>query len=675
MCGLFATATAILINTLHGSITTSAFYAGDLIAFTTGLLITVLLLVLTLRAARLPGTPLVNVGFAVCALLWCAGGLAQAAGFAAGLSRQGHLWLVAQAVQYSAVAAFPVAVLAVWRPYAVHAWQRRAARTLHFTAALCAGAIALPFWVGAFHGAEPNLYAAFKLLTACSSAVLLVLGAGISLRRASTPRAVLMPSLIIVAAVCTAAVTMAIAHSARPSTHFGAAVGFVAAHMVLLVVLCALFLFARFRFADLFVRYGVRILLAGLWASVLAFFAQSGMLLHVARQMPSPASVHVFAVILLAGALLLSFTFVDERISRLVNRWLFRPPDFRAASRRLAITLGQLQSEPQIAAAVEDAARSVLQLRGARLMAAGDLPASPWSSAILEGELVELGHADPLRDSLPLANAEVLIPVISAGRTTHVLVVSPGPARPGLVTHDLNYLRAVAAQFGNRLDALHRERDAIERQSREALLLQQVAEAELRALRAQINPHFLFNSLNTIADLIVRDAPRAEAMTLRLASVFRHVLAHSSRSMTTIREEVEFLRTYLYIEEARFGDRLRVAIDVAPEIAGQPIPSLILQPLVENAMKHGIGPKPGPGSIWISARGEGDQICVKIEDDGMGPQSATAPPAEECHGLGNVAARLSTLYGDRASVKLEGREGGGTCVTVRIPRGEEVNPA
>ena len=141
--------------------------------------------------------------------------------------------------------------------------------------------------------------------------------------------------------------------------------------MVLLVVLCAFFLFARFRFADLFVRYGVRILLAGLWASILAFFAQSGILLHVARQTPSPAAVHVFAVILLAGALLLSFTFVDERISRLVNRWLFRPPDYRAANRQLAITLGQLQLESEIAAAVEDAARSALQLRGARLIAAG----------------------------------------------------------------------------------------------------------------------------------------------------------------------------------------------------------------------------------------------------------------------------------------------------------------
>ena len=377
----------------------------------------------------------------------------------------------------------------------------------------------------------------------------------------------------------------------------------------------------------------------------------------------------MFGVILLAGVLLLSFTFVDERLSRLVNRWLFRPPDYRAATRGLANRLGQLQLESEIAAAAEDAARDALQLSGARLIAVDSLPASPWSPAILEGEMVELDHADPVRGRLPVANAEVLIPVTSAGRITHVLVVSPGPARPGLVSHDLNFLRAVAAQFGNRLDTLHREREAIERQSREALLLQQVAEAELRALRAQINPHFLFNSLNTIADLIVRDPLRAEAMTLRLASVFRHVLAHSSRSMTTIREEVEFLRTYLYIEEARFGDRLRVTIDVAPEAAGQSIPSLILQPLVENAMKHGLGPKPGPGNIWISAHIEGDQVCVRIEDDGMGPQSVPAAAPDECHGLTNVAGRLRTLYRDRASVTLEAREGGGACVTVRIPRG------
>ena len=99
-----------------------------------------------------------------------------------------------------------------------------------------------------------------------------------------------------------------------------------------------------------------------------------------------------------------------------------------------------------------------------------------------------------------------------------------------------------------------------------------MTEAELRALRAQINPHFLFNSLNTVADLIVRDPARAETMTLRLASVFRHVLAHSSRPLTTIRDEIEFLRTYLYIEEARFGDRLHVEIAVDERPAGEAYP-------------------------------------------------------------------------------------------------------
>ena len=155
-----------------------------------------------------------------------------------------------------------------------------------------------------------------------------------------------------------------------------------------------------------------------------------------------------------------------------------------------------------------------------------------------------------------------------------------------------------------------RERDAIERQSREAVLLQQVTEAELRALRAQINPHFLFNSLNTVADLIVRDPARAETMTLRLASIFRHVLAHSSRPLTTVRDEIDFLRAYLYIEEARFGDRLRVEISVAPEAAGEEVPSLILQPLVENALKHGLGPKPGPGRLSVSVAAEASHLAI-----------------------------------------------------------------
>ena len=223
------------MGALHGIVASGDYFAFDLIGYTTGLLVTVLLLVLTLRAAKLPGTPLANIGFAACALLWTAGGLANALLLASGVAPGGRPALLAQAVQYSGGAVFPILILAIWRPFAMRAWQKT--------------------------------------------------------------------------------------------------------------------------------------------------------------------------------------------------------------------TIGIL-----------------------------------------------------------------LVPIVSDGRADHLLLVTPGSARPGLVSYDLNYLQAVAAQCGARLDALRREREAIER----------VTEAELRALRAQINPHFLFNPLNTIADPIVRDPPRAEAMTLRLAGASNH---------------------------------------------------------------------------------------------------------------------------------------------------------
>lgn len=635
------------MDALHPIATPSDFSAGDLIGLTTGLLITVLLLVLTLRAAKLPGTPRANIVFAACAFLWSAGGLAYAALAAAGMPLESRLVFVARAVQFSGVAAFPIPVLAIWR----------SPRVLRIAACLCAGLIAVLLWSAAL---PPRTE---MLATAYNAALLLLLGAVTSLRRDSTPRAVYLPSLVIVSAVCGAALTITFAR------HSNAHLGAIGAHLILLVLLCAFLLFARFRFADVFIRYGVRILLAGLWATVLTFIAQSWAVLQLAHRTPSPAAAHVFLVIFLANLVLLSFTFMDERIGTGLNRLLFHTPDYRAETRRLANRLRNLQRESEIAAAVEDAALRPLELSGARLVAADRLPPSEWPAGVLEGETIELGRDHPLRGRLPLPDVELLIPIASAGRVSHLLLVAPGSVRPGLVTHDLNYLRAIAAQCGQRLDTLDREREAVERQSREALLVQQVTEAELSALRAQVNPHFLFNSLNTIADLIVRDPTRAEAMTLRLASVFRHVLAHSSRPLTSIRDEIEFLRTYLYIEEARFGDRLVVEIDMAPEIAGAPIPSLILQPLVENALKHGLGPKPGPGRLWISARAEDGNVCLRVEDDGLGPARRG-----ESRGLGlaNVSERLNTLYHDRASVTLDPREGGGSRATVLIPLAEAI---
>ena len=231
-----------------------------------------------------------------------------------------------------------------------------------------------------------------------------------------------------------------------------------------------------------------------------------------------------------------------------MNRWFFSARDHRSAIRQLGERLRSLYLEPEIRASVEEGVRASLDVAAVKVVDLESLPASPWPAEIHDGEPVELHGAHELSSLLPIPDVELLAPVRSGTRVSSVVAVAPGPARRGLLSREVEYLRSTAAQLGARLDLLKLEREMAERQHREALLQQQLTEAELRALRAQVNPHFLFNSLNTIADLIVTNPIGAEAMTLRLAKVFRHVLSRSSRPLTTLADEIAFLRTYLEIE-------------------------------------------------------------------------------------------------------------------------------
>jgi two-component system LytT family sensor kinase len=641
---------------LHGSVVISSgsSFAADLTGFSTGLLISGLLLILTLRAAKLPGTPLTNIVFAVCGLLWSAGGLAETVLAVFGMHHQSRYVMASQAVRYAAMVLVSVPILGIWRPYAVQAWQKKAFRILQVLACAAGGTVAVLLLAASFldYPQAPLGKLAHIGGLVCMGA--LVIGAVIALRPGSTPRAVYIPSLVIVLSGAGAALVISVAqHVSASSRDLAHALISLGEHLLLPLIFCTIFLFARFRYADIFIRYSVRIFLAFALATILGFTAIQQLPAHLVEHVPASPAVHVLVLTSLIYAVLLSFSFIDQRIAGAVNHWLFHPPDFRAATRQLGATLGRLDSQDEIARAVEESVKTTLQLSEAKLAALQDRPAS-FLDGEPDGEPMELDF-------------EWHVPIAVSGRISHVLLIQPGAARPALVTHDINYLRAVAALCGNRIDALRREREAEEQRSREALLVQQVTESELRALRAQVNPHFLFNSLNTIADLIVRDPPRAETMTLRLASVFRHVLAHSARPLTSVHDEMEFLRAYLNIEEVRFGDRLKVEIDVAADAAEESIPSLILQPLVENALKHGLGPKTGPGHLWVSARIEDSQVCLRVEDDGLGRQSSVAGT-----GLTNVGDRLRTLYGDSASLAFEPRDGGGTRVTVRIPRSESV---
>jgi two-component system, LytTR family, sensor kinase len=654
---------------MPGASAIDPYLAANLIGFTTGLVISVLLLVLTLRAAKLPGTPVPNVFCAVCSLMWNLGGLVNAIQNPVMKLESPGPACTAMAIQFSGAAVWPIAMVAIWRRLAVGRWQCVGWRALQILAVVDAAVIVLGVWASVAHIPVP--LEPLKEFTSYSASLVLVAGAAMLLRGSSASRAIWFSSL---AVLCGVLITTLSVIVQVLTGHARGPLGVTSQQSVLLVEIGSFFLFARFRFADLFIRYSVRILLASTWAIAFVLVMESPLFARVTNQTEFPRAVHIFATTILATGLFVGFAPLDRRIGRLVNRWIFHAPDHRNAARELGDKLRSLYMESDLTAAVEEGVRNTLVLSDVRSVAPTRLPASLWPTGIHDGEVAELDRGNPLGSLLSLPDVELLVPVRTAAGVVSILAISPGPARRSLVSQEVNYLRSVAAQFGGRLDLLRLEREMADRQNREALLLQQVTEAELRALRAQINPHFLFNSLNTIANLIVTNPALAETMTLRLSKVFRHVLAQSSQPVIPIRDEIEFVRTYLEIEEARFGTRLQVEINVSPEAEREYVPSLILQPVVENALKHGLAPKPGPGRLWISAKILGDRICLQVEDDGVGPSVGRLKTenGNGAHtqgvGLTNVRQRLATLYQDRAWLALESREPAGARVTLVVPR-------
>jgi sensor histidine kinase YesM len=221
--------------------------------------------------------------------------------------------------------------------------------------------------------------------------------------------------------------------------------------------------------------------------------------------------------------------------------------------------------------------------------------------------------------------------------------------------------------FGSVAGVLHAAEFHQRFREREALSLQlqaRLSDAQLRALRAQLNPHFLFNTLNAATALLHRDPDAADAMLTRLGELLRLTLRAAPDHETPLREEIEFLDRYVAIMRIRFADRVTIRSDVDAGVSEALVPSFILQPIVENAFEHGVGRLQRPGSIDISAHASGDALVLRVRDDGPGP-------AEASRGLGvgltNTRQRLAELYGTAAGLTLSARAGGGTVVEVRLP--------
>jgi two-component system, LytTR family, sensor kinase len=192
-----------------------------------------------------------------------------------------------------------------------------------------------------------------------------------------------------------------------------------------------------------------------------------------------------------------------------------------------------------------------------------------------------------------------------------------------------------------------------------------LAQTQLQVLRTQLNPHFLFNALNTVSELIETEPRTAIRMVARLGDFLRLTLKGSTAETVTLGSELALVDGYLDVERARFEARLHVRVDVAPEILSVEVPPLILQPLVENAVRHGVSRLAGPGHVALVGRRVDGELHVEVLDDG--PGWAPPEPGAEGLGLANTQARLRHVYGGRASLDVEPRQGGGTCVRLRLP--------
>jgi sensor histidine kinase YesM len=202
----------------------------------------------------------------------------------------------------------------------------------------------------------------------------------------------------------------------------------------------------------------------------------------------------------------------------------------------------------------------------------------------------------------------------------------------------------------------------------EARLREEAAQAELAALQARINPHFFFNTLNTITSLLEEDVRAAEELLETLADLFRYAFDVADAVPVPLADEIAFTQGYLRIEQARFGDRLKVNWQVDPRSLAVRVPGLVLQPLLENGVGHGLAPRASGGCIDVTTAVDGSSLRIDVFDDGVGLSDAGERLIRPGHGLGNIARRLETFYGGRGSLALSAApSGAGTLARLMLP--------
>jgi signal transduction histidine kinase len=440
-------------------------------------------------------------------------------------------------------------------------------------------------------------------------------------------------------------------------------------HASLPLVAVILYQDYRFALADLFLKRALALVLLvalafGLYVTLAAPLLQRQ---PATRELP-PHGIGLLLALWVVTALV--YPALRRAVNWFVDTIVLRRADYEAVRADLAQRLADCET---VEAVLAETAQRLAEALTAPEIRWAPAPAQPTaavsSTASASGRLLPLVNlaARRTRDLAPFLTT-VLVPTHETPQ--YQLQVGELAGGRRLLSDDQALLESAALMAARRIDAVRVVHERCQRDLHEQEMLQLATEAELRALRAQINPHFLFNALTTIGYLIQTAPDRALQTLLRLTALLRAVLRKSDGEFCTLGEELELIEAYLDIERARFEDRLRVLLDVPPELRGVRVPALLLQPLVENAIKHGITPQRAGGElvIWARLEKDGEQLHLRISDTGQGASETTLAHGRQ-HGVGlaNVEQRLKRHYGAAASLHLRSAPGVGTTVELSLP--------
>lgn len=440
----------------------------------------------------------------------------------------------------------------------------------------------------------------------------------------------------------------------RPAVAAGAILEIAVKSMPLLFMFVGTYFENRFVFFDMFVKRGVSLLATV--GILTTWFALTRPLLQ--RLDTSWAAPWIYAVCLLPVAAALPW--VHGRIGAILDlRWLGRRFTTVDAVKHFLSGLRSATTEAQL---VERAQAGLEEIFGAPVT-------------------IVLGS---LGGSTSQATQE--IPIRTGGTTIGRFLMGARASEAPYFSEDVALLMSLADVFSHVLENLHLQERKLEQEHRAQELSLHASRSELKALRAQINPHFLFNALNSIAGLIHRDPAVADRTIEQLADVFRYALRGAESEWAVLDDELDFVRAYLEVERARFGDRLETDVHLDDAVRGARVPTMMVQTLVENAVKHGVASVRGRASVIVTAREESGHLVMSVADNGPGfpfdsiepplaqgrPFDSIEPPLAQGkrtrggYGLVNIRQRLEGYFGSKATLSVD-RSGGVTTVSVALP--------